>query len=71
MRGHTAGVHSLLRGRWDRNREVDLVPAACQGQEEVKEQDWERRRRKRSRKRGNGGGKGGKGGRREEETAEG
>lgn len=33
-------------GRWDRNKEVDLVPAVHLGQEEVKKQDWCRRRRR-------------------------
>lgn len=33
-------------GRWDRNKEVDLVPAVHLGQEEVKKQDWGRRRRR-------------------------
>lgn len=37
-RGYARSVFTLW-GRWDRNKEVDPVPAVCQGQEEVKEQD--------------------------------
>lgn len=50
---HLDGDEAMLQvrvltamGRWDRNKEVDLVPAVHLGQEEVKKQDWGRRRRR-------------------------
>lgn len=45
-------MYSPLLGRCKRNKEVDLVPAVNQGQEEVKERDWGRRRRRRKEKMG-------------------